>query len=228
MAIQLVVFDMAGTTVADDSAVQLHLFEALQYINVPPSMEDVNSLMGYPKPLAISMLLSKYLNRDVTIDDILTRNAHNRFLETLDRHYASTYDLCPTPGAEEIFDWLHSKGVKIALDTGFGRSTAEIIVERLGWLKNGSIDFLITSDDVEHGRPEPDMIYAAMNKFSIQSTEEVVKVGDTKSDMLQGTTAGCSFVVGVTSGAYLEEDLKIYPHTHLISHLNQLKDILPL
>ncbi len=226
--IKLAVFDMAGTTISDDGAVQQHLFQALVSAGANPVMDDVNALMGYPKPLAISMLLSQYLDQDIAIDHELTQKAHATFLNTLDHHYATTENLKPTPNAEDIFEMMHQNGIKVALDTGFGRSTAEIIVQRLGWLDRKCIDFLITSDDVEQGRPEPDMIYAAMEAFNVKDTSQVIKIGDTKSDMLQGTVANCAFVVGVTTGAYTEADLKEFPHTHLIDNLMSLKDILQL
>jgi len=228
MSIKLVVFDMAGTTVADDGAVQQHLFDSLQHVGVHAEMSDVNDLMGYPKPLAISMLLSKYMDEDIPLTHALTRDTHEYFLQTLDLHYANTTHLEPKKGTEEVFTQLRAHGIKVALDTGFGRSTADVIVDRLGWLEEGLIDLLITSDDVERGRPEPDMIYLAMKKLSIFDVDQVMKVGDTKSDMLQGKNAGCRYIVGVTTGAYSREDLMVFPHTNLIEDLSEILDILEI
>ena len=52
------------------------------------------------------------------------------------------------------------------------------------------------SVDVEHipgdrGRPAPFMIYYAMTQLDIQSIHEVLKIGDTPADMLEGYNAGC-------------------------------------
>lgn len=228
MSIQLVVFDMAGTTVSDDGAVQKYLFDSLLYVGAHVKMSDVNELMGYPKPLAISMLLSKYKGEDIPLDHPLTLDAHTYFLNTLNDHYANTNQLEPKNGAEAVFLQLKTNNIKIALDTGFGKSTANVIIKRLGWLENGLIDALITSDDVQDGRPEPDMIYLAMKILSVLSTDEVMKVGDTKSDLLQGNKAGCRYVVGVTTGAYSREDLAVLPHTNLIENLEEILDILGL
>lgn len=53
----------------------------------------------------------------------------------------------------------------------------------------------------ERGRPAPYMIFYAMEKLDIQSVHEVIKIGDTPADMLEGRNAGCRGVVGVLSGS---------------------------
>ncbi len=61
MSVRLAVFDIAGTTVADDHAVAnafCKAFKAYGYKEV--SEEDVKPLMGYKKPIAIRMVLKKW------------------------------------------------------------------------------------------------------------------------------------------------------------------------
>lgn len=59
MKIQLVVFDMAGTTVRDDDAVHHCLAAALAADQVCVNREEVNAVMGIAKPLAIKTLLER-------------------------------------------------------------------------------------------------------------------------------------------------------------------------
>jgi phosphonatase-like hydrolase len=115
--------------------------------------------------------------------------------------------------------------MKIAIDTGFDRRIADTILNRFGWREKGLIDVSVTSDEVANGRPYPDMIFRAMELTGVDSPEQVLKVGDTASDLQQGTVAGCKYVVGVTTGAYTREALQKEPHTHII---NQLSDLLPI
>jgi phosphonatase-like hydrolase len=115
--------------------------------------------------------------------------------------------------------------VKVAVDTGFDRSITNAIFERLGWSKAGLLDASVTSDEVPRGRPFPDMIHKVMQLTGTPTAAEVAKVGDTASDLLEGHAAGCRWVIGVTTGAFREEELRPYPHTHLI---RQVSEILPL
>ena len=70
------------------------------------------------------------------------------------------------------------------------------------------IDGYISSESVHHGRPEPFMIQELMKRFDITNPKEVIKVGDSKNDILEGKNAGCLMSVGVLSGAENEENLK--------------------
>ena len=67
-----------------------------------------------------------------------------------------------------------------------------------------------------------------MDIAGIDIPDEVAKVGDTASDLLEGTAAGCKYVIGITSGAFSKEELEKEPHTHLIVHLNEILTILEL
>jgi phosphoglycolate phosphatase-like HAD superfamily hydrolase len=95
----------------------------------------------------------------------------------------------------------------------------------MGWLEKGLIDASVTSDEVNQGRPHPDLIFKVMTLTGVDDVVTVAKVGDTISDLLEGNSAGCSWVIGITTGAYSKEQLSVGPHTHLINHLSDLSSI---
>ena len=55
----LVVLDMAGTTVQDDDAVNRCLCAALACAGLVVTRDEVNEVMGMPKPVAIGLLLER-------------------------------------------------------------------------------------------------------------------------------------------------------------------------
>jgi phosphoglycolate phosphatase-like HAD superfamily hydrolase len=61
-----------------------------------------------------------------------------------------------------------------------------------------------------------------MKLTGVADPKEVAKVGDTPSDLEEGTSAGCGLVIGVTNGTHRREQLAAYPHTHLIGSLKEL------
>ena len=69
------------------------------------------------------------------------------------------------------------------------------------------IDGYISSESVEHGRPEPFMIKELMNRFNIDNPQEVAKIGDTTMDILEGKNANCGLSIGVLTGAETKEKL---------------------
>jgi phosphoglycolate phosphatase-like HAD superfamily hydrolase len=69
------------------------------------------------------------------------------------------------------------------------------------------------------------MIFRAMTLAGVGSAVDVAKVGDTPSDLHEGTNAGCSVVAGFTGGTHTRDQLAAAPHTHLIANLRDLLDI---
>ena len=223
MPIQLVVFDMAGTTVNDDNNVAFTLQAAMEQFGFSVSIEDVNVVMGYPKPEAIAELLRKFTSGHVDIQ--LVQDIHEVFVERMISFYKNSPLISEKEGVTSTFRRLKENGIKVAIDTGFSRDIADVILHRMGWNEALLIDVSIASDEVERGRPYPDMIYRAMELLQIGSAKFVAKVGDTVSDLQEGKAAGCRYVIGITTGSYSRKELEKVDNTHLIDDIAQVADI---
>ncbi len=223
MAFKLAVFDMAGTTVEDQDAVAHSFVSAFRKNGIEVAPDVVKPLMGYKKTLAIETVL-KEKGVEYSVESI--DKIHEDFVDEMVTHYRESDDVKPLPGAEQLFRNLHSKGISIALNTGFPRIIADTIVERLGWKKDELIDDYIASDEVEKGRPEPFMIRALMLRAGVTDSSEVLKVGDTEVDINEGRNAGCGLVVAVTTGAFTRQQLEPYNADHIVDNLNSLEDLI--
>ena len=220
---KLTVFDIAGTTVHDDSDVQRVLVETLGRFQLNITLEKAALLMGIPKPLAITQVYQEVNRRDP--DPRFVTEIYHLFEESMLAFYEHNEAVHEKSGASELFETLQINGISVYLDTGFNRRITNQVVSRMGWSRSGLINGSISSDEVERGRPHADMIYRAMNLSGITDASDVAKIGDTASDLLEGTSAGCGWVIGVTTGAYSMEHLMDFPHTHLIDHLLELKPL---
>src|SRR5262245_38645914 len=158
MAIDLVVFDMAGTTVYDGDAVHNCLATAVTHAGVSATRNQINAVMGMPKPVAIATLMSSFRAAPPAADEVAA--VYENFERLMLNHYRHDNRVRETDRASDVFGALRARGVKVALDTGFNRVIADAILERLGWTT--LVDATVTSDEVEHGRPKPDMIWRAM------------------------------------------------------------------
>jgi phosphonatase-like hydrolase len=224
MNIQLVVFDMAGTTVRDDDAVNLCLREALAPM-AAVTRAEVNAVMGLPKPVAIRELLGTRRSGRRTVTPEMVAAIHDDFLARMLLFYRTGPGVEPMPHALEAFHQLKEAGVSIALDTGFSRPIVDAVLTRLGWEDGLLLDATVASDEVPQGRPHPDLIFKAMELTGVADPKTVAKVGDTPSDLLEGAAAGCGLVVGVTCGTHTREELAPHPHTHLIGSLRELPSL---
>lgn len=215
---------MAGTTVRDDDAVNNCLRQALAANSVPVTRSEVNEVMGLAKPLAIRKLLEHKSNgHSVAERRIMT--IHNDFLQRMLHHYQTSPSVEPMPHTMDAFAQLKVEGLRIALDTGFSRIIVDAILDRLGWRESGLLDATVASDEVARGRPEPDLVFKAMELTGVTAPQAVAKVGDTPSDLQEGSAAGSGLVIGVTNGSHTIQELQPHPHTHLISNLSQLPEL---
>src|SRR5262249_41071886 len=119
MTIKLAIFDIAGTTLADDDAIVRAFKSAFEVYGFEINEEDINLLMGYKKPLAIQIMLEKL---GKAFSEELVADIHREFEIKMLEHYENSPDVKPLPGAENVLKHLKQKGIRIALNTGFSRS----------------------------------------------------------------------------------------------------------
>jgi phosphonatase-like hydrolase len=230
--VQLVIFDMAGTTVTDKHEVEACFARAAQATGLIVSPEKIRALQGYSKIKVFNLLWQEQLGPHHPNLNSSIQHSYQRFCQILEEHYL-TQPVTPTEGCLQTFEQLKKANVKIALTTGFYRKVTNIILERLGWLAglndeyvnqsgNCAIDCSITSDDVRNGRPEPDMIFRAMHLLQVTNPKSVVSVGDTPSDLIAGRKAGCKYAFGVLNGTHTAAQLAAYENDGLFGSIAEL------
>lgn len=222
--IALVVFDLAGTTIEDDDAVNEALRIALRSAAVEADRAEVNRVMGLAKPEAITRVLAARRGTAPKGGEVAA--VHDVFVRTMLEHYGEPGGVRPIAGIEETFEAIHAAGLLVAVDTGFPRRIAEAVLRRTGWLDGGEVDVLVASDDVARGRPHPDMIHEAMRRLSVDDVRAVAKVGDTPSDLAEGRRAECGLTVGVTYGTHSRAELAAFPHDALVDSQEELRAVL--
>lgn len=221
--IQLVVFDMAGTTVDDRGNKVLNcLIETAHIYNLPGTPEELNALMGMNKREVFGMLAARLYPAGSNEAERLADEAMATFVARMRAAYE--HDLSPVPGAEETFAFLRARGIKIAIDTGFDAAVGGLIMERLDWLGR-LVDTVVFSSDVARGRPAPYMIFRAMERLDVQDVRRVMKIGDSPADLEEGFNAGCGEVIGVLSGAHTAATLGPCRHTRLLASVADLPSL---
>ncbi len=206
--LELVIFDMAGTTVDDNGFVARCFRDAIGAAGVQVSNTQVNEVMGWSKPAAIQQLLRSNAAPE-TDCEMATKVAmiHDDFVARLTSHYREGQGVREMPGCRNMMRQLRRNGIRVGINTGFNRQVAQVLIDRFGWETAGLVDGSVTSDEVERGRPAPDMIQHLMARFDIADPVRVAKVGDTPVDIDEGHAAGCGWVVAVTFGDHSAEAL---------------------
>ncbi len=235
LSIELVTFDMAGTTVQDRHEVEMCFIEAASHTGLAVSAERVLALQGYSKRYVFELLWTEVLGENHADLQEFVDVSYSKFCEILENHYLQS-EIYPTEGCLDIFGYLKDKNIKIALTTGFYRKVTDIILGKLGWLegldknyignKNTVIQLSVASDEVIKGRPEPYMIQHAMKTLKVHDSFRVLNIGDTPSDLKSGIRAGCRMSLAVTNGTHTRPQLSVHRNDGLLSKVSDLKAII--
>ena len=218
--LDLVVFDMIGTTVQASEKIPQAFVTAFAGEGVHLTSADVSSVRGKSKREAIQELLLAHAGEKVA------KYRSDKVYTTFKAELLECYRDGPVTaidGAEAAFDWCRRQSINTALTTGFDHELAAVLIDKLGWLE--LVDVLVCNDDVAVGRPAPDLILAAMSRSRRADVARVASVGDTISDLEAGANAGTRWNIGVLSGAHSREQLSAAPHTALIDSVASLPDL---
>lgn len=201
-----VIFDWAGTTVDYGCFAPVQAFvEVFKHFGIEPTIEEVREPMGMLKKDHIRTMLQmerisslweiKY-RRKWTEEDVedLYEIFEEKLLGILDQ-FAEV-----KPYVLETVEELRKRGIKIGSTTGYTDKMMGIVVPKAK--ENGyEPDAWFSPDAVEgFGRPYPYMVFKNMQALGIQSVDQVMKVGDTVSDIREGKNAGV-YTVGVIEGS---------------------------
>lgn len=202
--IDLVVFDIIGTTIQSSRAVPDAFSRALGAAGVTITDADIAAVRGKSKRVAIADLLGPGGDSDAV---------YEAFRSLLVENYQA-HGVAPVQGAADTFAWCRDNRIDVALTTGFDRDVAMLLIDSLGW--HEKIDTLVCNDEVKNGRPAPDLILEAMRRLGHINVARAASVGDTVSDLEAGANAGTGINIGVLSGAHSAELLSAAPHTALL------------
>ena len=227
--IEMVVFDWAGTTVDYGSSAPMEVFKMVfDEAGINLTRSEINGPMGMEKKAHIRLLLSldaaknqwisKY-NRDWTEADV--EELYNKFEEKLYELVASYSS--PIEGIVETVNNLRERGMKIGSTTGYNKQMMKKVIP-VAKEQGYEPDCVVTPDDTGVGRPTPFMLNECMRLLNVYPPKNVVKVGDTITDIYEGKNAG-AWSIGVLVGSNLLGLTKDEYDAISATELDVLKDI---
>ncbi|WP_376792453.1 HAD family hydrolase [Thermoflexus sp.] len=190
-------FDLDGTLV--DSVYQhvLAWREALEAVGISLSVWRIHRRIGMSGGLLLRALLRE-TGREVTVEE--AAYIQQRHAEAFARMLPQVR---PLPGARELLQALTAAGVPWAIATSGRREVAQPILRLL------DLDHeitLVTRDEVQYAKPDPDLFLTAAERLGVP-IQSCVVVGDSVWDMLAARRAG-ALGVGLLSGGYGREELE--------------------
>jgi HAD superfamily hydrolase (TIGR01549 family) len=190
-------FDLDGTLV--DSVYQhvLAWREALEAAGIELSVWRIHRRIGMSGGLLVNALLRE------TGTPISAEQVAN-----VQRLHAAAYarqvgQIRPLPGARELLQYLTDRGVPWTIATSGRMDSARPVLDVLGVELSVPV---VTRDQVEHAKPDPDLFLAAAERLGADIEHSIV-VGDSVWDLLAARRAR-ALGVGLLSGGYGHDELQ--------------------
>ncbi|MEM8733960.1 MAG: HAD family phosphatase [Planctomycetota bacterium] len=183
--IRAVAFDMDGLMVnTEDLYTQVgdELLQRRQKSFTPALKKE---MMGLPGPKAFQVMIEfEGLSDSV---DALATESEQIFEGLLER------ELRALPGLFELFECLENKRIPKCVATSSTRKFASRVVELLN--ATHRFEFVITAEDVEHGKPAPDIYLAAAARLGVPA-EQMLVLEDSQHGSQAGLKSGaCTIAV---------------------------------
>ena len=191
-------FDLDGTLV--DSVYQhvLAWREALEQAGIELAVWRIHRRIGMSGGLFLDAL-GRETGRRLSAEDV-TRIQQTH--ATAFKRQVST--VRPLPGAVDLLAYLSRSRVPWAIATSGRLESARPLLEMLSVAPDVPV---ITRDQVEHAKPDPDLFLAAAAQLDVPADEAVV-VGDSVWDLLAARRAR-ALGVGLLSGGYGQDELEL-------------------
>lgn len=180
--VSAVIFDCDGTLV-DSLDVHLRTWrKAFEDLGIPFREEEIGKQFGKPGTAILSRVLPPGFHGKIAE---LTKSKRQHFAEQL-----TSLKLCP--GVEMVLKELRKRSIPMAVATSMSRESLHSSLRALEIEKY--FDVVITAEDVNRGKPDPEMLLNAAEKLG-EKPQNCLVVGDSVFDVLAAERAGMLVVV---------------------------------
>jgi len=211
-------FDLDGTLVDSVYRHVLAWRDALEGAGIELSVWRIHRRIGMSGGLFLNALLRETGRRMSAEETAQVQRIHK---ESFARQVKGVR---PLPGARELLTYLTKARVPWAIATSGRLESAQPLLDSLGVPAGVPV---VTRDQVEHAKPDPDLFLAAAGRLGVPVEESIV-VGDSVWDLLAARRAH-ALGVGLLSGGYGEDELqqagayRVYQDpADLLKHLDEV------
>jgi len=192
-----ILFDLDGTLI--DSVYQhvLAWREALERAGIQLAVWRIHRRIGMSGGLLVNALLRE------TCREITSSDAQQLLKWHAEAYSKLVEQVRPLPGSVELLAHLAAEKVQFAIATSGMLAGARPALEMLRVVRDVPV---ITRDQVQHAKPDPDLFLAAAESLGASIQDSIV-VGDSVWDLLAAQRAR-ALGVGLASGGYGREELE--------------------
>lgn len=208
-----IIFDMDGVLIDSERQSNEGWLWAAEQLGVDMPMWLIDSFKGAPAELCCKFFDDYYKG---AIDYWEAKELRTQHVYKI----RETEGIPVKKGVKEVFEYIRNNGLKCAVATSTRRESAEKTLHKIGvW---DYLDAVVYGDEVEHGKPEPDIFLRAAKAIGISPSEAVV-VEDSINGIKAGYAAGMR-VVHIPDTIAIDDDIRKLTYM-VCADLNGLIDV---
>ena len=208
-----IIFDMDGVLIDSERQSNEGWLWAAGQLGVDMPMWLIDSFKGAPAELCCKFFDDYYKG---AIDYWEAKELRTQHVYKI----RETEGIPVKKGVKDIFEYIRNNGLKCAVATSTRRESAEKTLHKIGvW---DYLDAVVYGDEVEHGKPEPDIFLRAAKAIGISPSEAVVV-----EDSINGIKAGYAAdmrVVHIPDTIAIDDDIRKLTYM-VCADLNGLIDV---
>lgn len=208
-----IIFDMDGVLIDSERQSNEGWLWAAGQLGVDMPMWLIDSFKGAPAELCCKFFDDYYKG---VIDYWEAKELRTQHVYKI----RETEGIPVKKGVKDIFEYIRNNGLKCAVATSTRRESAEKTLHEIGvW---DYLDAVVYGDEVEYGKPEPDIFLRAAKAIGINPSEAVV-VEDSINGIKAGYAAGMR-VVHIPDTIAIDDDIRKLTYM-VCADLNGLIDV---
>lgn len=208
-----IIFDMDGVLIDSERQSNEGWLWAAGQLGVDMPMWLIDSFKGAPAELCCKFFDDYYKG---VIDYWEAKELRTQHVYKI----RETEGIPVKKGVKDIFEYIRNNGLKCAVATSTRRESAEKTLHEIGvW---DYLDAVVYGDEVEHGKPEPDIFLRAAKAIGVNLSEAVVV-----EDSINGIKAGYAAdmrVVHIPDTIAIDDDIRKLTYM-VCADLNGLIDV---
>jgi HAD superfamily hydrolase (TIGR01509 family) len=181
--IKAIIFDMDGLLIDSEPIWFRAKVDFMKKFDKEWSWEDQKNTMGVSTQFWVDYVFKK-IEGSVSKDEVLSG-----IIDRMKDYYRRG-ELELMPGANEALKFAR-KEFKVGLASGSYKELLEIVVHTNKW--NAYFDEILSSDDMERGKPHPDIYLEVMKRLGVDPSESVI-LEDSRDGMKAGIAAGAKVI----------------------------------
>lgn len=192
-----IIFDMDGVMVDSERQSNEGWLWAAKQLGVTMPIWLIDSFKGAPATLSCQFFDDYYKG---AIDYWDTRKLRTQYVMELRQKEGMPVK----PGLSELLEYIRENGLKCAVATSTSKKSTEETLHKIGAWEY--LDAVVYGDEVEHGKPEPDIFLKAAEAIGVEP-ENAFVIEDSINGIKAGYAAGMR-VIHVPDTIVIDDEVR--------------------